>query len=243
MAAARDLSLPRSKKLDRPPVERLYGRRRGHALRPRQQLLIDQTLPRARLTAVQAAEPRSAFRVPVTELWLEVGFGSGEHTAALVDAHPGVGIIASEVFENGLVSLLARYVPDGAEATALPPPNLLLWPEDARTLLRLLPDGAFARLFLMFPDPWPKARHARRRFVHPVLLPEVARVLAPGAEWRIASDDPTYQAWVEETMAAQTLFSRAGHADTRPAGWPGTRYEAKALREGRRPRYWTFVRG
>jgi tRNA (guanine-N7-)-methyltransferase len=242
VAAAREVSLPRSKKLDRPPVERLYGRRRGHALRPRQQRLIDETLPRARLAAAQAADPRSAFRAPVTELWLEVGFGSGEHTAALVEAHPDVGIIASEVFENGLVSLLGRYVPEGAEATALPPPNLLLWPEDARTLLRLLPDGAIARLFLMFPDPWSKARHARRRFVHPVLLPEVARVLAQGAEWRIASDDPTYQDWVEETMTAQTLFSRAGYADTRPAGWSGTRYEAKALREGRRPHYWTFVR-
>jgi tRNA (guanine-N7-)-methyltransferase len=232
----------RSKKLDRPPVERLYGRRRGHALSPRQQRLIDLTLPRTRLTAAAAADPHTAFRMPVRAVWLEVGFGAGEHTAALVEAHPEIGIIASEVFENGIVSLLGRYVPEGEEASALPPPNLLLWPEDARALIRRLPDASVARLFLMFPDPWPKARHARRRFVHPALLGEVARVLAPGAEWRIASDDPIYQAWVEETMAAQTLFSRAGHADTRPAGWSGTRYEAKALREGRRPRYWTFVR-
>lgn len=232
----------RSKKLDRPPVERLYGRRRGHALSPRQQRLIDETLPRARLTAEQAADARGAFRTPVREVWLEVGFGSGEHTAALVEAHPEIGIIASEVFENGLVSLLGRYVPEGAEATALPPPNLLLWPEDARALMRLLPDASLARLFLMFPDPWPKVRHARRRFVHPALLGEVARVLAPGAEWRIASDDPTYQAWVEETMAAQTPFACATAADVRPESWPATRYEAKALREGRRPRYWSFVR-
>ncbi len=242
MAAARDLSLPRSKKLDRPPVERLYGRRRGHALSPRQQRLIDQTLPRARLTAAQAADPRTAFRAPVREVWLEVGFGGGEHTAALVAAHPQVGVIAAEVFENGLVSLLGRYIPEGAEATAVPPPNLLLWPEDARGLLRLLPDRALGRLFLMFPDPWPKARHARRRFVHPVLLPEIARVLAPGAEWRIASDDPTYQDWVAETLARQTLFDLAAVAEERPAGWPPTRYEAKALREGRRPRYWSLIR-
>jgi tRNA (guanine-N7-)-methyltransferase len=242
VAAPRDLTRPRSKKLDRPPVERLYGRRRGHALSPRQKRLISETLPRARLTEAQAADPRAAFRTPVRAVWLEVGFGSGEHTASLVEAHPEVGVIAAEVFENGIVSLLGRYVQEGAEAAALPPPNLLLWPEDARGLLRLLPDASLERLFLMFPDPWPKARHARRRFVHPMLLPEVARVLAPGAEWRIASDDPTYQDWVAETLAGQSLFEVAAVADSRPQGWPATRYEAKALREGRRPRYWSLIR-
>lgn len=242
MASPRDEALPRSKKLDRPPVERLYGRRRGHALSPRQRRLIDLTLPRARLAAAAACDPRAAFRAPVREVWLEVGFGSGEHTAALVEADPEVGVIGSEVFENGIVSLLGRYIPEGAEATALPPANLLLWPEDARALLRLLPDRALARLFLMFPDPWPKARHARRRFVHPMLLPEIARVLAPGGEWRIASDDPTYQAWVAETFAQQRLFEIVAVTDARPAGWPATRYEAKALREGRHPRYWSLIR-
>lgn len=242
MAAARDLTVPRSRKLDRPPVERLYGRRRGHALSPRQQRLIEETLPRARLTAAQAKDPRAAFRAPVREVWLEVGFGGGEHTAALIEAHPEVGVIGSEVFENGIVSLLGRYVPEGAETTALPPANLLLWPEDARSLLRLLPDRALARVFLMFPDPWPKARHARRRFVHPALLPEIARVLAPGAEWRIASDDPTYQKWVGLTLAGQSLFALAAVTDDRPADWPATRYEAKALRAGRRPRYWSLIR-
>jgi tRNA (guanine-N7-)-methyltransferase len=242
VAAARDVSPARSNKLDRPPVEWLYGRRRGHALSPRQRRLIEETLPRARLTAAQAADPRAAFRAPIREVWLEVGFGAGEHSAALVERHPDVGLIAAEVFENGIVSLLGRYVPEGAEAAALPPPNLLLWPEDARRLLRLLPEGALARLVLMFPDPWPKARHARRRFVHPALLPAIARVLAPAAEWRIASDEPTYQEWVAETLAAQILFDLAAVTDTRPEGWPATRYEAKALREGRRPRYWSLIR-
>ena len=98
------------------------------------------------------------------------------------------------------------------------------------------------RLFLLFPDPWPKARHAKRRFVHPALLPLLARVLKPGAEWRVASDDPTYQAWVAEVMAEQTLFDAPAPVTERPPDWPPTRYEAKALREGRTPRYWTFVR-
>ena len=217
--------------------DRLYGRRRGHPLRARQQRLLAETLPRLRLSAAAAADPRAAFGGPVEQLWLEVGFGGGEHALALVAAHPGIGLIASEVFENGLCSLLSRLVPEGAEATAPLPPNLRLWPEDARRLLGLLPEASLDRLYLMFPDPWPKARHAKRRFVHPALLPAVARALRPGAEWRIASDDPTYQAWVAEVFAGTALFDLAPPAEARPPGWPGTRYEAKALREGRRPLY------
>ncbi|WP_114376921.1 tRNA (guanine(46)-N(7))-methyltransferase TrmB [Elioraea thermophila] len=233
---------PRSRKLDRPPVERLYGRRRGHALRPRQARLLAHTLPRVRLSETAAQSPFAAFPCPVRELWLEVGFGSGEHTAELVARHPEVGIIAAEVFENGIVSFLARYVPEGEEETAALPPNLVLWPDDARALLRLLPEASISRLFLLFPDPWPKARHARRRFVHPALIPLIARVMAPRGEWRIASDDPTYQAWVEETLAGQDRFDIVSVSAIRPEGWPGTRYEAKALREGRTPRYWTLRR-
>jgi tRNA (guanine-N7-)-methyltransferase len=119
---------------------------------------------------------------------------------------------------------------------------LRLWPQDARHLLTALPEGALDRLFLMFPDPWPKSRHAKRRFVHPSLLPLVARALRTAGEWRIASDDPTYQAWVEEVMADAADFVLVAREHARPPGWPGTRYEAKALREGRSPIYWTFAR-
>jgi tRNA (guanine-N7-)-methyltransferase len=190
----------------------------------------------------QAADPMAAFPVPPAVLWLEIGFGGGEHALAQIAAHPEAGLIACEVFENGLCSLLSRLVPEGEEATAALPANLRLWPDDARVLLRALPDRSLDRLFLLFPDPWPKARHAKRRFVHPGLLPLIARVLKPGAAWRVASDDPIYQAWVGEVLAAQDLFDVAPPAAERPAGWPGTRYEAKALREGRRPLYWTIVR-
>jgi tRNA (guanine-N7-)-methyltransferase len=229
-----------------PPAEgipdRLYGRRRGHPLRPRQERLLAVTLPRLRLSATAAANPRAAFAAPVREVWLEVGFGGGEHALALRAANPEVGLIASEVFENGLCSLLARLVPEGAEADAPLPGNLRLWPEDARRLLALLPAASLDRLYLMFPDPWPKARHAKRRFVHPAMLPVVARALRPGAEWRLASDDPTYQAWVAEVFAATDLFRLGPPALVRPEGWPPTRYEAKALREERQPFYWVAVR-
>jgi tRNA (guanine-N7-)-methyltransferase len=194
------------------------------------------------LPPAAAADPRAAFPAPVDEVWLEVGFGGGEHALAQIEANPRAGLIASEVFENGLCSLLSRLVPEGGEDTAPLPGNLLLWDADARRLLAALPDACLDRLFLLFPDPWPKARHAKRRFVHPALLPAVARVLRPGAEWRIATDDPTYQAWVAEVFSASEAFELPPPAASRPRDWPPTRYEAKALREGRTPLYWTARR-
>ena len=146
------------------------------------------------------------------------------------------------MFENGICSLLSRLAPAGAEATAPLPGNLRLWTDDARTLLRLLPPACLHGLFLLFPDPWPKARHAKRRFVHPAALPLIARALKPGAEWRIASDDPTYQNWIAETLGGQPFFAVAAVGGARPSGWPPTRYEVKALRAGRSPRYWTLLR-
>jgi tRNA (guanine-N7-)-methyltransferase len=170
-----------------------------------------------------------------------VGFGGGEHALATVAAHPESMLVACEVFDNGICSLLSRLAPDADQEPTLPA-NLRLWDADARVLMRALPDASLDRLFLMFPDPWPKARHARRRFVHPASLSELARVLRKGAEWRIASDDPTYQAWVAAVFAEQGLFAVAPPRNVRPADWPPTRYEAKALRAGRAPLYWVALR-
>ncbi len=200
------------------------------------------TLPRLLFLDAGAANPLAAFPFPASALWLEVGFGGGEHARAQALAHPEAALIACEVFENGICSMLADLVPLGGEATAELPANLRLWTDDARILLRQLPDASLDRLFLMFPDPWPKARHAKRRFVHPGQLPLLARVLKPGAVWRVASDHPVYQTWVREVMAAQTLFDAPEPVTERPPDWPATRYEAKALREGRSPMYWTFTR-
>ena len=225
----------------KPPPDRLYGRQTGHRLRPRQQVLLDVTLPRLRFLPAHSADPRAAFAAPVRELWLEVGFGGGEHALAQSEKNPDVGLIACEVFANGICSLLSRLVPEGGEATAPLPGNLRIWDDDARVLIRALPDACLDRLFLLFPDPWPKFRHAKRRFVHPAFLPELFRVLRPGAEWRIASDDPTYQAWVAETLSQQPFFRVPPPATARPDGWPPTRYEAKALAGGRVTLYWTVV--
>lgn len=204
--------------------------------------LLEAALPRLRFPIALAADPGAAFARRPARLLLEIGFGGGEHAEAIAAARPESGLIAAEVFDNGICSLLSRLVPEGAEETAPPPANLRLWDEDARTLVAALPDASLAGVFLMFPDPWPKTRHAKRRFVHPENVAALARVMAPGAEWRVASDDPTYQAWVGEVMGAQAAFEVRPPASVRPEGWPPTRYEAKALLAGRLPLYWRFTR-
>ncbi len=216
----------------KPPPDRLYGRITGKKLRPRQVWLLEQFLPRLRW-------PDVPFAAPVRETWLEVGFGGGEHALALARANTDIGIIAAEVFEPGICSLLSRLAP--VETDPPPPPNLRVFTDDARPLLRGMPDNSLHKLFLMFPDPWPKARHAKRRFVHPALLPDIARVLVPGGEWRVASDDPTYQAWTDEVLSGQTLFMTASRTVTRPEHWPPTRYEAKAAAARRPSVYWSLV--
>lgn len=215
------------------PPDRLYGRIRGKKLRPRQEWLLDTFLP-------EISWPNVPFAIQPHEIWLEVGFGGGEHAFELATKNPDIGYIAAEVFDNGICSLLSRIAPDELEVP-VPLPNLRLYTEDARPLLRGLAEGALAKLFLMFPDPWPKARHAKRRFVHPELVAEVARVLRTGGEWRIASDDPTYQNWTDEVLAGQDLFA-VSKTDQHPQGWPHTRYEAKAIKAGRTPFYWSLTR-
>jgi tRNA (guanine-N7-)-methyltransferase len=172
-------------------------------------------------------------------LWLEIGFGSGEHLAWQASSHPELLLVGSEVYRNGIAGLLGLI-----EARGLT--NIRLWPEDARDLLDRLPDGAVGRLFLLFPDPWPKARHAVRRFIGPGNLPSLARVMAPGALLRVATDDPTYLAWILDHVPVHPSFRRRveGPEDwrRRPDDWPPTRYEQKALREGRKPAYLTFER-
>jgi tRNA (guanine-N7-)-methyltransferase len=215
------------------PPDRLYGRIKGKKLRPRQEWLLAAYLP-------CLAWPAVPFGITPRALWLEVGFGGGEHALALAAAHPEVGLVAAEVFEAGICSLLSKLAPDGVDDPMVPA-NLRVFTDDARPLLRGMADASLEKLFLMFPDPWPKARHAKRRFVHPEWVAEAARVIRPGGEWRIASDDPTYQAWTDEVLAGQRVFAVARTTE-RPAGWPATRYEAKALAAGRVPVYWTLQR-
>ncbi|WP_297372189.1 tRNA (guanosine(46)-N(7))-methyltransferase TrmB [Acidocella sp.] len=217
----------------KPPPDRLYGRSKGKKLRARQEWLLAEFLP-------QVSWPEIPFGNAPRELWLEVGFGGGEHAFELAGQNSDVGYIAAEVFENGICSLLSKIAPDGVEAPAVPA-NLRLYTDDARPLLKSFAEGALSRLFLMFPDPWPKARHTKRRFVHPEIVAEAARAIRTGGQWRIASDDPTYQDWTDEVLTGQNFFDVKRETE-HPEGWPHTRYEAKAIAAGRVPVYWTLTR-
>ena len=229
--------------LVKPSPNRLYGRQRGHSLRPRQKKLLDETLPRIRLSLEQIEHLASLFNQKPQQIWFEVGVGGGEHVLGQLAKHPHVGYIASEVFRDGICSLLGRLVPVGKEATAPLPGMLRLWDNDARHMLMALPESVLDRVFLMFPDPWPKARHTKRRFVHPQNVALLARVMKSGGIWQVASDDPVYQGWVQEVMAYQPYFNVSKPQTIRPEeGWVSTRYEAKAMMAGRQPLYWTFVR-
>lgn len=219
-----------------------HGRRKGKGLRPAQERYLAEDLPRLSVPGADpvthpARDPIGARDIfgDARPLWLEIGFGAGEHLAALAAANPEVGFIGAEPYVNGVAALLGKL----REA---PCDNVALHCGDVRDLFDVLPDGCIDRAFLLYPDPWPKARHHRRRFVTPDHLEPLARVMRPGAELRVATDIEDYvRQTLEEVPAAG--FRRCEGDLYRPwAGWESTRYERKALREGRRPHYLTFRR-
>jgi tRNA (guanine-N7-)-methyltransferase len=218
-----------------------FGRRKGHALRPRQAALMETLLPKL---AVDLREPppgdlSTLFPVPVDSVRLEIGFGGGEHMIAQAEAHPRTGVIGVEPFVNGMAKALAAI--DGKRLA-----NIRLHFGDATFLLEWLPPACLARVDLIYPDPWPKRRHWKRRFVQDGSIAEIARVLRPGGEFRFASDIPDYAAWALEHLLRSPAFAwTAQRADDWRRPWPGfsgTRYEAKAKREGRVPCYLVFRR-
>jgi tRNA (guanine-N7-)-methyltransferase len=224
----------RSKAHDGP---RFFGRRRGKALRRSGRTLVDSLLPRLALEP-----PRPGEHLDLAGLfcgrptWLEVGFGGGEHLAWQAKAHPDVGLIGSEVFLNGIASLLRHIERDGLD-------NIRIFADDVRRLFPALPDASLARVFVLFPDPWPKKRHAERRFIGADNLDQLSRLMADGAELRVATDDALYQDWAKGQMAAHPDFVDATVDPlTKAEDWPATRYEAKARQQGRRPIFLVYRR-
>ncbi|PWR24500.1 tRNA (guanine(46)-N(7))-methyltransferase TrmB [Zavarzinia aquatilis] len=233
---------------DEAPVEtpalrrKVFGRRTGHKLRARQADILDSGLARLAVPLPAPGEildPRDLFPRAVDEVWFEIGFGGGEHLAAQAEAHPHVGIIGAEPFVNGMASLL-RHV----EERQLD--NVRVLADDARLLLAALPEASLSRAFLLFPDPWPKSRHHKRRFVQQETLDLLARALKPGAEFRVASDIMGYIEWTLAQVGLHSAFEwmAEGPADwrARTEDWPPTRYEAKAIAAGRKPAYLRFRR-
>jgi tRNA (guanine-N7-)-methyltransferase len=217
-----------------------FGRRKGHALKPRQAALFDTLLPRLALdpSAATPSDLRALFN-DVDDVRLESGFGGGEHLIAEAEQHPRTGFIGIEPFINGMAKALAAI--DDKKLT-----NLRLYHGDATELLPWLPQASLARIDLLYPDPWPKRRHWKRRFVQDESVAQIARLLRPGGEFRFASDIPDYVAWTLVRLLRSPDFTwTAERADDWRKPWPGftsTRYEAKAKREGRVPCYLIFRR-
>jgi len=221
---------------------RSYGRRRGRAPSVRQASLWQNALPRFALDLAQPLPPRigELFAPPVADVWLEIGFGGGEHLVWQARHNPDVGLIGCEPFQDGVVKVLSAI--EEEQLT-----NIRLHADDARPLLRWLPEASIGRAFILFPDPWPKKRHHKRRLVSAATLGELARIMRSGAELRIATDDGEYARWMLLAIDRQRNFSwtSTGPADWRERGpdWPPTRYEQKARKAGRRCYYCRFRRG
>jgi len=217
-----------------------FGRRKGHALRPRQAALLETLLPQLALD-LEAPPPtdlRALFH-GVNEVRLEIGFGGGEHMVAEAERHPRTGFIGSEPFVNGMAKALALI-----EQRKLD--NIRLHYGDASELIAWLPPASLARVDLIYPDPWPKRRHWKRRFVQDDTVAAIARLLRNDGEFRFVTDIPDYAAWtLVRFLRSPEFVWTAERADDWRRPWPGfsgTRYEDKAKREGRVPCYLIFKR-
>jgi len=219
---------------------RTYGRRKGHRLSARKQALIDNLLPRLRLDCSKPpSNIATLFPQQVKAVALEIGFGAGEHLCEQAELYPDWGFIGCEVYMNGVAAALSAIDRKGIG-------NIRIHDGDAREVLDWLPEGSLERIFVLFPDPWPKKRHQKRRLVSPDTVPQFARVLRPGGELRIASDISDY---VRTSLVAlrgcaglEWTAERAADWRMRPGDWPQTRYERKALEAGRACAYLSFRR-
>ncbi len=226
---------------DLPRSRAFFGRRKGHKLRPRQAQLFDTLLPRLAVDLSQPApaDLRALFAVPVAEVVLEIGFGGGESLVAQARAQPTIGCFGVEPFSNGMAKALAAIESGGLR-------NIRLHFDDAVSLIAWLPEAALARIDLIHPDPWPKRRHWKRRFVQDEMIARLARILRPGGEFRFVTDIADYAGWTLQRFLRSEQFEwTAQCADDWRKPWPGftpTRYHAKAAREGRASCFLVFRR-
>ena len=221
-----------------------YGRRRGRKLRPNAARFLEVGLDAYGLDLNSRHQPgswspQSLFDHQPEDIFLEIGFGGGEHLAARAAESPDCGFLGAEPFING-VAALCGHIHEHALS------NVRIWPEDVRVLLPQFTESSFAGAFILFPDPWPKSRHRARRILQPTLLAELKRLIRPGGSLLLASDEPVAKGWIMQSMINADGFSwqATSPRDWRspPVGWPGTRYMAKAEREGRVPNWFQFLR-
>ena len=227
-------------KTSEPTGPRFYGRRKGRPLRPGMQALLTNMLPDLRLDATRpAAEQFGQSISQQADLALEIGFGSGEHLAGLAEANPAVNFIGAEPFVNGVASLL-RHIQKSQLS------NIRIWDDDVRLILPALPVASLSQAFIMFPDPWPKKRHAARRILQPEMIDVLAHLIRPSGQLVLASDDPTAKSWLLQSAMSHPQFcwTARGPADwrQRPPHLPATRYMAKAEQALRQPSWFIFER-
>lgn len=228
---------------EEPKRRHVYGRIHGKTLRPRQQHLMETLLPGVSISLEpDEIDPAALFPDRKEEIWLEIGFGGGEHLAHQAERNPGVGILGCEPFVNGVAKLVAEIEERGLR-------NVRIHGDDARFLLEKLKPASLSKIFILYPDPWPKKRHRKRRFINAETLALLSSALKDGGELRFASDIPDYVAWTlahirRHNLAGPARFEWLAEAPsdwrTRPEDQPRTRYEAKAVREGRTPAYLRF---
>lgn len=225
----------------------IFGRRRGRKFSPARETAFADWLPRLRIALPakdgDVLDPAALFAQPMREYWVEVGFGDGQHLFALAEANPDVGFLGVEPYEPGVAKLVSRIA---ARVEAGGPDNIRILTDDARLLLKALPDRSIARGFTLFPDPWPKKRHQWRRIVNAETLQQWARLIPPGGALRLATDVPDYQRWMLRHILAEPRFDWLAETSAdwlrRPADWPASKYEQKAIAAGRTPHYYRLRR-
>lgn len=233
---------------------KFYGRRQGRKIRKAKTSLLDAFLPQIKINDNTKFDAQTMFGQPVEKVYLEIGFGNGEHLAGQAQKHPNIGFIGAEVFKNGVANLLSLItgikegsnLPENFVLTDNRTDNIRVFDDDMRILFSRIPDAFLDKVFVLFPDPWPKKRHAFRRFINPDNLKEIARILKKGGILRVATDHKVYKGW--------TLRQLHNHPDFRwtatcgndwkhePQDWVETKYQRKAIREGRKPVFLDYER-
>lgn len=222
-----------------PQQRKVWGRRQSRPLKDSQHQALAKLWPEVSLELPEHAmiNPHDLFAPSLTEVWVEIGFGGGEHLAAQAALHPEIGFVGCEPFVNGVASLIMKI-----QYQALK--NIRIVKDDARLLLARLPDKSVNCFFVLFPDPWPKKRHNKRRIIQNTSVDLFARILKPGGLLKMATDDAPYAEWMQDIMLQHPEFELVLDGRTsvyeRPVNWPPTRYEQKGIAQGRDPVYLVY---
>ncbi len=233
---------------------KFFGRRKGRVIRKTKSALLAKFLSNVRISDMTVFDKEKLFGFPVYKVYLEIGFGDGAHLAGMSLKNPNIGFVGIEVFQNGVANLLklltgvedGKNIPEQIRLSPGRTDNVRIYDNDARLLFSKIPDGFVDKVFLLFPDPWPKKKHATRRFVNPENLKELARIIHPGGVLQIATDHKVYKAWTMRVMRDcpdfRWLAQNSDDWRRPPADWVETKYQQKAVCEGRKPVFFEYER-